>query len=210
MVMAAVQSQSSKIFINSPFVLHTFSFLAEGDFTSGIDNIFLKMSYADDVNKIQQSTDFTFTANTRQKDWAIPVVSGSKGTISYSGVVSYKNHTTENLPLVSTTSDLIEFGPPNQVIVSVQPDATLIDFSKVKLVTVNLEYQDPANQIDVKQEFKLMQGATVQPWTFYARDPSKTSYTWTAAFYMATTPPTVVKTPAATSSDSDLILMMPS
>jgi hypothetical protein len=49
----------------------------------------------------------------------------------------------------------------------------------------------------------------VQPWTFYARDPSKTSYTWTAAFYMATTPPTVVKTPPATSSDTDLILMMP-
>ncbi len=209
MVMDAVQSQASQVFINSPFVLHTFSFLAEGDFTNSIDNIFLKMSYEDDVNKIQQSTDYTFSASARQKDWQIPIVANSKGTISYSGVISYKNHTTENLPSASTTSDLIEFGPPNQVIVSVLPDATLIDFSKVKLITVNLEYQDPANQIDVKQEFKLMQGATVQPWTFYARDPSKTSYSWTAAFYMATTPPTVVNTPTATSSDSDLILMMP-
>jgi hypothetical protein len=210
MVMNAVQSQSSQIFINSPFVLHTFSFLAEGDFSNVIDNIFLKMAYTDDANKIQQSTDYTFTGTQRQKDWAIPIVSGSKGTISYSGVVSYKNHTTDNLPPASTTSDLITFGPPNQVSVSVLPDATLIDFSKVKLITVNLEYQDTANQIDVKQEFKLMQGATVQPWTFYARDPSKTSYSWTADFYMATTPPTVVKTPPATSSDSDLILMMPS
>jgi hypothetical protein len=210
MVMNAVQSQSSQIFINSPFVLHTFSFVSEGDFINVVDNIFLKMSYSDDVNKVQETTDFTFKSDTRQKDWSIPIVSGSKGTISYSGVITYKNHTTENLPLTSTTSDLIEFGPPNQVIVSVQPDATLIDFSKVKLVTVNLEYQDAANQIDLKQEVLLKQGVTVQPWTFYARDPTKTSYTWTAAFYMATTPPTVVKTPSATSSDTDLILMMPS
>jgi hypothetical protein len=210
MVMAPVDSQSSTVFINSPFVLHTYSFLAEGDFANGIDNIFLKMNYSDDVNKVQQSTDYTFKSDSRQKDWTIPIVAGTSGKITYSGVITYKNHTTESLPPTTTTSDLIEFGPPNQVIVSVLPDTTLVDFSKVKLVTVNLEYQDPANAIDMKQEFKLLQGSLAQPWTFYARDPSKTAYTWQAAFYMATTPPTVVKTPPATSSDSDLILMMPS
>ena len=42
-----VESQSSHLFINSPFTMHTFSFLAEGDFIGNIDNIFLKMRYAD-------------------------------------------------------------------------------------------------------------------------------------------------------------------
>jgi hypothetical protein len=210
MIQPAVESQASAIFINSPFILHTYSFLAEGDFAGSIDNIFLKMSYSDDANNIQQSTDYVFKGDTRQKDWTIPVVAGSKGTITYSGVISYKNHTTENMPETSTTSDLIEFGPPNQVIVSVQPDTTLIDFSKVKLITLNLEYQDAANRIDLKQEFKLLQGTSVQPWTFYARDPQKTSYTWHATFYMATTPPTAVKTDPTSSSDTDLVLMMPS
>ena len=61
MVTDWTQNQSSTLFINSPFVLHTFSFLAEGDFNAGIDNIFLKMKYTDAANKIEQDSDFTFT-----------------------------------------------------------------------------------------------------------------------------------------------------
>ena len=210
MLMDPVQSQASQIFINSPFVLHTYSFLAEGDFVNSIDNIFLKMTYNDPVNKISESTDFTYKVDTRQKDWTIPIVANSKGVITYSGVISYKNHTTESIPDTPTTSDLIEFGPPNQVIVSVLPDATLVDFTVVKMVKVDLEYQDAANQIDVKQEYLLKPGVNPQPWTFYARDPTKTAYTWSATFYMAGPPPRAVQTPPATSSDADLVLMMPS
>jgi hypothetical protein len=210
-VMDPVTSQSSQIFINSPFVLHTFSFLAEGDFVNSIDNIFLKMAYDDPVNKVSESTDFTFTASVRQKDWTIPVVANAQGAISYSGVTSYKNHTTEDIPSTPATSDLIEFGPPNQVIISVTPDTTLIDFTQVRMVKVDLEYQDDGHQIDVKQEFLLKPGgATPAPWTFYARDPKKTSYSWTATYYMAGTPPKVVTDGPHTSSDTDLVLIVPS
>ncbi len=210
MLMDPVDSQASEIFINSPFLLHTFSFLAEGDFANSIDNIFLKMNYVDEVNKLQNSTDYIFKADTRQSDWKIPVVANSKGVITYSGVISYKNHTTESIPDTTTTSDLIEFGPPNQLIISVLPDTTLIDFTAVRMVKVDLEYQDSANQIDVKQEFLLKPGVTPQPWTFYARDKTKTAYTWSATFYMAGPPPKAVQTPPATTSDIDLVLMMPS
>lgn len=205
-----VESQFSTIFINSPLVQHTFSFLAEGDFAASIDSIFLRMKYVDAVNKLEQSTDFMFTGQNRQKDWPVSIVANSKGVVSYSGVISYKNHTTESIPETQATSDLIEFGPPNQVIISVVPDTTLIDFSKVKLLKVNLEYKDPAHQIAAKQEFLLKQNSTPQPWTFYARDPNLTSYTWSATFYMNTTPPQVVQVPPSTSTDSDLVLMMPS
>ena len=210
MVMAAVKSNSSEVFINSPFILHTFSFLAEGDFANGIDNIFLKMAYTDSVNKVSQSTDFDFTAAARQKDWTIPVVANAAGVITYSGVVSYKNHTTESIPETTTTKDLIEFGPPNQVIISVTPDPTLLDFTKVRLVKVDLAYADPAHQIDMKQEIVLRPGGAPTSWTFYARDPAKLAYTWSAEFFMATTPPTVVKVAPSSSTDSVLILMMPS
>jgi hypothetical protein len=206
MVVDWLPSQSSTLFINSPFTLHTFSFLAEGDFTNSIDNIFLKMRYTDDANKLGQEFDYEFKQGATQKDWTIPIVANSKGQITYSGVISYKNHTTEDIPDTTTSSDLITFGPPNQVIVSVLPDTTLIDFTKVKLVKVDLEYADPAHKIDVKHDFVLKQGATPQPWTFYARDPSLTSYTWSATFYTGANPPPVAR---GTSSDSDLILMMP-
>nr|MBA3812100.1 hypothetical protein [Caulobacteraceae bacterium] len=204
-------SESSQIYINSPFTQHTFSFLAEGDFVGSVDNIFLKMRYLDDVNHIDQQTDFTFTAANQSKDWTIPVIASGKGQITYSGVVSYKGHTKEELPPATTDRDLIEFGPPNQVIISVTPDATLIDFNQVRIVKVDVAYKDEANNIDMKHEFLLKAGATTAPsWTFYARDRGKTSYTYATTFYMGTTPPTVVQSPPATSSDTDLILMMPS
>jgi len=202
--------QLPRLTINSPFTMATYSFLAEGDFTGNIDNIFLKMRYDDPANNLQQESDFTFTAQNRQKDWQIPVVAHSKGKITYSGVVSYKNHTTENMPETTTTSDLITFGPPDQVAISVQADPTLIDFTKVKLIKLDFEYADPAHQIDIKQEVVVKQGATPPAWTFYARDPNLTTYTYSATFYMGTNPPQVVKGPATKASDTDLVLMMPS
>ena len=209
MIVDWVESQSSTIFINSPFTMHTYSFLAEGDFNGNIDSIFLKMKYTDAVNRLEQETDFTFTLQTQQKDWIIPVVVNSKGQVTYSGVISYKNHTKEDIKETTVGTDLITFGPPNQVIISVTPDTTLLDFTKVKLVKLNLEYKDPANQIDAKHEFLLKQGVTPQPWTIYARDPNLTSYTWSATFYLDGTPPKAVNVPPSTASDTDLVLMMP-
>ena len=209
MVADAVQSQSSTVFINSPFTMHTYSFLAEGDFATGIDNIFLKLQYADDANKLAQEADYTFSSGKTQYDWLIPVVAHSKGQITYSGVITYKNHTTENISPTTATADLIEFGPADQLIISVTPDTTMLDFTQVKLVKLELEYADPAHDIDVKHEFVLKEGANPPPWTFYARDPKLTSYTWSATFYLGT-PPKVVQVPPSTSSDSDLVLMMPS
>jgi hypothetical protein len=207
--------QASELYINSPFVLATFSFLAEGDFANNfansIDNIFLKMKYTDAANKIEQESDFLFTAANRSHDWQIPVIRQGKGQITYAGVVSYKNHTTENIPDTSSTSSLITFGPPNQAVVTVTPDPALIDFTKVKLIKLDFEYADKTNNIDIHQEIVVkQQGASPPSWTFYAKDPNKTSYSYGATFYMATDPPSVVKQAPATSSDGDLILMMPS
>jgi hypothetical protein len=204
------KSDSEQLYINSPFVMHTYSFLAEGDFASNIDNIFLKWTYTDPVNKVTQQGDFNFSAANQSHDWTIPVIASGKGMISYAGEITYKDHTKEQIPESSTDRDLIEFGPPNQVIISVLPDATLIDFNQVKMVKLDLEYKDDANKIDVKHEFLLKAGATPTPWTFYARDPSHTDYTYSATFYMATTPPTVVQAPPTTSHDTALVLMMPS
>jgi hypothetical protein len=204
-------NQSSQLYLNSPFVLATYSFLAEGDFANSIDNIFLKMQYTDSANKIAQDSDFLFTAANRSHDWQIPMIRSGKGQITYSGVISYKNHTTENIPDTTTTKTLVTFGPPNQLVMTVAPDPSLIDFTQVKLVKLDFEYADLANNLDLHQEIVVKaQGINPPTWTFYARDPSKTSYTYQATYYLATTPPSVVKQQPVTSSDSDLVLMMPS
>jgi hypothetical protein len=139
-----------------------------------------------------------------------PVIGHAQGQITYQGVVTYKNHTTENIPATTTSDNLITFGPPDQVAMTVTPDPVLIDFSKIKLIQLNFEYADAKNNIDIHQEVVVKSG-TVTPanWTFYAKDPTKTSYSYTATYYMATTPPSVFKQPSVSSSDTDLVLMMP-
>jgi hypothetical protein len=167
------------------------------------------MTYVDDANKYQQSADYTFTSANRSHDWSFPVVSTGSGTIHYSGVVSHKDHTTDNIPDTTATTDLITFGPPNQAIVTVTPDASLLDFSQVKLVQVNFSYADPPNKIALQQEVVLKStGATPASWTFYVKDPTKTAYNYQATFYMTSTP-APIKLPSATSSDTDLLLTMP-
>jgi hypothetical protein len=205
------EDNTQQLFINSPFTPRTVSFLSEGDFTNEIDNIFLRMSYVDATNKYQQDSEYTFSSANRNHDWTFPVVRGGQGQITYSGVISYKSHTTENLNATTTTSNLITFGPPNQAIITVTPDPVMLDFTKVKLVQVNFQYADPANNVSNQQEIVVKStGATPPSWTFYAKDPTKVTYTYQATFYLSTTPPSVVKQPSQTSSDTDLVLMMPS
>jgi hypothetical protein len=204
-------SNSSEIVVNTPFTTKTVSFIAEGDFTNSVNNIFLKMTYADSLNNYQQTADFEFTNANRTHDWTFPVLGNGQGTVSYLGVVSYQNQTTENIPSTDAKGTLIAFGPPNQAKVTVTPDPALIDFTQVKLIQVNFQYQDPANNISAKQEIVVRPtGCTPPSWTFYARDPSKTAYSYQATFYLATTPPTAKPVPSASSSDTDLVLMMPS
>ncbi len=200
---------STDLRIPSPFTQKTVSFLAEGDFTNDVDNIFLKMTYVDTANNYQQSSDYTFTSTNRSHDWSFPIVSTGTGTIHYSGVVSHKDRTTDNIADTTATADLITFGPPNQAIVTVTPDPALLDFTQVKLVQVNFSYTDPANKIALQQEVVLKStGATPASWTFYVKDPTKTAYSYQATYYMAGSPGQI-KLPPATSSDTDLVLTMP-
>src|SRR5262249_34697610 len=121
------EQNSSTLYINSPFITRSYTLFAQGGFTTGIDTILLKLKYVDAVNKIEQDTSYSFTAQNRSHDWPVSTVINSKGKVTYSGVISYKNHTTEDIPETTTDKDLIEFGPPNQVIVTVAADPTLLD-----------------------------------------------------------------------------------
>lgn len=210
MVMDWQQDNTQQLFINSPFTPRMVSFLSEGDFANQIDNIFLRMTYSDPKYTYQQTSEYTFTSQNRSHDWTFPVVSGSQGTLTYSGVITYKDHTTENIPDTPSTSNLITFGPANQAIVTVTPDSALLDFTKVKLVQVNFSYSDPANNLSYQQEIVVKQtGNTPANWTFYAKDKTKLAYTYTASYFLTTNPPTVSKQGPVTSTDTDLVLMMP-
>ena len=207
------QDNTTELFINSPFSPTTVSWIAEGDFVNDINNIFLRMTYTDSLNNYTQSTDFVFNAAKPNTDWKFPVITGSPGVLTYSGVVTHKNNTQENIPQTTATGNLVTFGPPNQSVITVTPDVSLIDFTQVKLIQVEFTYADPANNISLSSEIVIKStGATPPSWTFYVRDPTKKAYTYTATYFVTApgAPPKQVVAPAATATDTDLVLMMPS
>src|SRR5262249_746827 len=80
------EQNSSTLYINSPFITRSYTLFAQGDFTTGIDTILLKLKYVDAVNKIEQDTSYSFTAQNRSHDWPVSTVINSKGKVTYSGV----------------------------------------------------------------------------------------------------------------------------
>jgi hypothetical protein len=207
---APKQDSTQELFINNIFIPQTVTFISEGDFVNELNNIFLRMTYTDAANKYSQSTEYQFSATNRTHDWTFPVIPGAQGKVTYSGVISYNNQTQQNIPETPATGTLITFGPPDQTIVTVTPDPALIDFTQVKLIQVQFQYSDPANNINLQQEIVLKNGsATPASWTFYTKDPTKVAYTYTATYYTSATPPAVLKQGPTTSSDTDLVLNMP-
>ena len=156
-VTAPKQDNTQELFINNIFIPKTITFISEGDFVNEISSIFLKMTYTDSANKYQQISEYNFSSTNRTHDWTFPVIPGAQGQVSYSGVVSYANQTQQNIPDTTSTSALITFGPPNQTIVTVTPDPALLDFTQVKLVQIEFQYSDPANNLSLQQEIVLKQ-----------------------------------------------------
>ncbi len=66
--------------------------------------------------------------------------------------------------------------------VSVVPD--LLDWSGLKLVNVSLSYRDEANNINEKADFRFKNGDSEQKWKVPLSDATKTSYIWSATYFM--------------------------
>ena len=206
--MPPVQDNTQQLFIMNPFVNSTVSFLSEGDFVNDVDSIFLKMTYTDSVNNQTETADYTFSAANRSYDWTFPTLANSNGIVSYSGVVMHKNHTTDNIPSTNATGSLVTFGPPNQAIVTVTVDSSVLDWTKVKMAEVDFSYTDAANNIALTQEMLVKQsGCSPASWTFYTKDPTKNAYAYTVTYYMATTPATVNTMPPVPSCTKTLLVL---
>lgn len=210
-VAAPVTDNTQELFIKNPFVTTTVSFISEGDFVNDIDSIFLKMTYTDTTNKLTQTSEYTFTSQNRSHDWLIPTIAGTDGVVTYSGVVMHKNHTTDNIPDTTAKGTLVTFGPPNQSIITVSVDGSIVDWTKVKMAKVEFNYADAANNIALAQEILVKQtGSTPSTWTFYTKDPAKTAYAYTVTYYLAGPPPTVTtEPPVPTCTDTILVLTGP-
>jgi hypothetical protein len=206
-----MKGNSPNLAINDPFsATKTIGVRSMGDLQADIATIFVDLKYRDADNDYTQNTSIALSKATPFFDWTFPVISETKGKVTYSGNIQFADGRSEEIKEMETTKATILVGKakePNEFLeVQIVPD--LIDFTKVKLVKVSLHYVD----LDLRKDVILKkETTTVPPWNIRLQDKTKRSYNWSATFFMMDGRSRTSGTTAQpkTSSEPTLVLEVP-
>jgi len=180
------QQDGKLVYINDPFsAIKTVGLRALGDLDSKIQSIMVDLVYKDAANSNYTKTHSV--ALSREMpffDWTFPVIDEHAGEVKYSGIITYRNGTTQDIPETVATRSTIQLGDmvADRLEVTVLP--VMLDFTEVKLVTVALRYIDAPNNIDERKSMTFKMGDSEQLWTVDLKDKAARDFTWSAVFYM--------------------------
>lgn len=198
-------SGSPKLFINDPFsASKTISIRGFGDFERRIDTIFADLQYRDETNDYTQSHSVALNRENTFDDWTFPVISETKGKLTYTAVIRFKDGTIQNITETVADQGTIMLG---DVVLTqnIEVMSDLIDFDLVKLIKVTLHYTDEASGIDETGELVFKKdSATTLKWELPYKDKTKKSYEWSASYFMADG--SVGKIAASTTTEQTLVL----
>jgi hypothetical protein len=204
-----VDNLAEQVFIDGPFTnTQTINVRALGSFDTMIDSIFLDMTYTDERNSYTLQKSVALSKSNPFFDWSFGVIDIDGGQVTYSGTIKYKDGTSEDIAQQALPAGrrTIEIGKVGAVLKLV-PIPDLIDWTAVKLAKVDAHYVDAANKIDKSYEWILRPNAgPPQEYDQSLTDPAQNSFTWTATFYMATTPPTEQVIPLQTATDGSFVV----
>jgi hypothetical protein len=180
------QQRSPILYINDPFsAMKRISLRAAGDLETEIQTIFLDVIYADETNKYTKSTTVALSKSQPFFDWEFPAIDDRVGKVTYKGTIQLKNGQVEEIPQTETEDITIMVGRKIEDVLTVKVLPNLVDFTKVDLVIVSLDYSDLANDINEHAEL-VFDGSskTPQSWVLPLKDKDKNKYEWSATFYM--------------------------
>ena len=180
------QQDAPQLYINDPFsAMKTVGLRAIGDLDARIQTIMVDLVYKDAANNYTQTHSAAMSREVPFFDWTFPVIDENAGELKYSGIIAYRNGTTQNIPETVATRSTIQLGDvvADRLEVTVIPD--LIDFGAVKLVTVSLHYADAPNNVDERKTLTFRPGGMEQRWVVDQKDRAARGFTWSAVFYMA-------------------------
>lgn len=204
------EANGKHLYVNDPFsVMRSVGIRTRGDFETDIDTIFLDLVYEDSANNYRQTKSFAFSkAGKRFDDWTFPTIDEKAGKLSYSGNILGKDGSSAPIPATECATNTILVGrdPPGQLSVELVPD--LVDWDKVKLVVVDLAYQDEANNLSFAESVTLRKGTKPDKWTIALKDKNKKSFKWSAKYFMADG--SRKTTPETATTETDLVLEVPS
>jgi hypothetical protein len=203
------EGKSKTLFVDDPFVdFKEVIIRAGGDLENDIANILVDLQYLEEANEYRQTKQVELNKANQFAEWKIPVIDAKAGKLTYTGTIKYKNGLSEDIPQATADRNSIVVGPQIAKVLSVQLLADLIDFTKTKLVKTTLNYSDPANNLDVTNDFIFKPGA-INPviWTVNLKDKLKTKYNWHASFFLSDG--TTKKTEVVTTDEQTIVLEVP-
>lgn len=204
-VSAGNTTRGNQIVVDSPFKdIRTFAFRAVGNLDTEIESIEVEATYADPATGYTVRDARALTKTTDFWDWPVPVLDATAGTLTYSATIRRKDGTVEIVPPAVATGSVIPVGEKLAKVVSVTVIADLVDFSQVKLVKVELRYRPDGATDDQLKDFVIRDGAALAPWVIEVSDPTKTSYTWSASYFLPDG--RAIEIPEASTADPTVVL----
>jgi hypothetical protein len=177
---------SSPLIVNDIFgAMRSVQVRATGNLNEQVEVIFVELAYSDPANRISLTRAVALDQNEPAIEWSFPVADLQAGEIVYSGTIKYFDGTEEPIPETKTTKNLITVGPSvrSRLMVDVLPDF-MFDDPEVRLVRVSLHYSD-GNGVEARKDFTFRAGdMDAQQWVVDLKDKTRTSYTWSATFFM--------------------------
>ena len=185
----------------------TLSVRTKGDFDTHIDTLFLDFLYDDPANNLRQTKSFAFSkSGKRFEDWSFPVIDERSGKLTYTGNILYRDGSSAPIAeKVVTSNTVLEGEDPLKLEVEVIPD--LLDWTKVKMATVELSYEDAANDIKISKNYTFRKDAKPEKWSIDIKDKKQKTYSVKARYFLMDS--TRKEPPPFTSSDAALVLEPP-
>jgi ribosome-associated translation inhibitor RaiA len=181
-------SESPQLFIGSPFSeTKTYKMMGRG--YSTIQEMFVDLKYEEEGNNYRQTRSVALKQGVTPDAWEVPVIDPKKGKLTYTGTIMKKDGTTEEIPTTEHSVDktVIVVGKPDieaeKLSVTVYPDLIKWD-DKLRLVQVNLKYEDTANKVSAEKTLNFKSNVTqAVKWEVDIKDKTKKTFQWKATFH---------------------------
>lgn len=160
------------------------TFQALGDLATKIQGITLEAVYTDAENAYTQKTTIMLDASTPAFSWVFPAFDDTKGTVTYSGFISRKDGTSEDIPETTATSGIVRVGDQVDENLVITVDPALLDWTLLKVALVSLTHT-ASDGAKLRKDFTFKDpAATAQEWTIPLEDSADSGFTSTTTFFL--------------------------
>ncbi|MET8112796.1 hypothetical protein [Streptomyces prasinus] len=200
------ETTGKRIYLSSPFNdIRPFRVVAVGDLAGTIDSILVDVRYEDPQSGYSWAESKQLNATDSYWPCPIQVRDAHVGTLTYGGLVRYKNGSVREIPETVTEEATVEVGDMVGTVISVFVAPDLVDWTAVDLVKVVLTCDGgvPAQQ-QVKSALVRQTGGTPPPVVFSLAEATMKDFSWTATYYFKDG--TSATTAPATTADTNVLL----